>query len=162
MRLRDCLRVSAVALLGLLMCSLTPAEAARRGDHGPAAHRSAPARSLATPAGRPSAAQHRPARAAHAATPRRGAAHASRGHRVQQAAPLRGRLATSRDSRAAYTTSACHRDRHGRCRGTMRASMGGWAHGLPPAANVQANECPDGTMATLARGHDSIVRCMPL
>jgi len=38
----------------------------------------------------------------------------------------------------------------------------GWSHGLTPAAGVQANECPDGTMATLARGHYDVVRCMPI
>lgn len=37
-----------------------------------------------------------------------------------------------------------------------------WAHGLPPALGVQAQECPTGTMATLAEGHDDIIRCMPM
>ena len=38
----------------------------------------------------------------------------------------------------------------------------GWTHGLTPAARVQASECPDGTMSTLARGHADVVRCMPI
>src|SRR3954447_18261634 len=38
----------------------------------------------------------------------------------------------------------------------------GWAQGLSPAAGIQANECPDGTLATLARGHEDVVRCMPI
>lgn len=37
-----------------------------------------------------------------------------------------------------------------------------WSHGLPPAAGVQADACPAGTLATLARGHDDVVRCMPI
>lgn len=38
----------------------------------------------------------------------------------------------------------------------------GWQHGLPPAAGIQAGDCPSGTMATLARGHDDVVRCLPI
>lgn len=37
-----------------------------------------------------------------------------------------------------------------------------WTHGLEPAAGVQAGGCPAGTMATLARGHDDVVRCLPI
>ena len=58
--------------------------------------------------------------------------------------------------------AACSRKaRH--CRGTaVVPARFGWTQGLPPAALVQANECPDGTLATLARGHDDVVRCMPI
>jgi hypothetical protein len=42
-----------------------------------------------------------------------------------------------------------------------RSSVAGWQSGLP-VANFAQRECPDGTFATLARGHDDIVRCMPL
>ncbi len=36
-----------------------------------------------------------------------------------------------------------------------------WQAGLPMASGEQ-RECPIGTMATLARGHDDVVRCLPL
>ena len=36
-----------------------------------------------------------------------------------------------------------------------------WQAGLPSASNAQ-RDCPAGTLATLARGHNDIVRCMPL
>jgi len=36
-----------------------------------------------------------------------------------------------------------------------------WQAGLPSASNTQ-RDCPAGTLATLARGHNDIVRCMPL
>jgi hypothetical protein len=44
----------------------------------------------------------------------------------------------------------------------VRRASFGWTQGLAPAVGVQANECPDGTMATLARGHEDVVRCMPI
>ena len=46
-----------------------------------------------------------------------------------------------------------------RCR-TQVASWGGWAQGLPPALGIQAQECPFGTLATLAEGHEDVVRCI--
>jgi hypothetical protein len=50
-----------------------------------------------------------------------------------------------------------------RCRGAATSVAGrSWTHGLPPALGVQAQQCPAGTMATLAEGHDDIVRCIPL
>lgn len=68
---------------------------------------------------------------------------------------------------AAAVPAACGRasSRAGappRCRGHAVNWGGGWAHGLPPALGVQARECPSGTMATLAEGHDDVVRCIPL
>jgi hypothetical protein len=36
-----------------------------------------------------------------------------------------------------------------------------WQRGLPTASNAQ-RACPAGTFATLARGHDDVVRCMPI
>lgn len=41
-----------------------------------------------------------------------------------------------------------------------RSSVAGWQSGLP-VANYAQRECPEGTFATLARGHDDVVRCMP-
>ena len=34
--------------------------------------------------------------------------------------------------------------------------------GLEPPTNTQAQPCPTGTMATLALGHNNVVRCLPL
>jgi hypothetical protein len=68
------------------------------------------------------------------------------------------RAASGRDGRAA---AACSGRKGARaCRAPQEAWS--WTAGLPPAAYTQAEECPDGTMATLARGHDDVVRCMPL
>ena len=41
-----------------------------------------------------------------------------------------------------------------------RDSVAGWQSGLPTVSYAQ-RECPEGTFATLARGHDDVVRCMP-
>ena len=43
---------------------------------------------------------------------------------------------------------------------TRTASMR-WTGGLAPAAMSQSN-CPDGTIATMAIGHNDITRCVPL
>ncbi len=75
---------------------------------------------------------------------------------VHRSAPLRGQGSAGRDQRAA-SAAACSAKRGG-----CRAPRMSWAQGLPPAAGIQANACPDGTMAMLARGHDDIVRCMPI
>ncbi len=75
---------------------------------------------------------------------------------VHRSLPLRGQGSAGRDQRAA-SAAACSAKRGG-CR-TERMS---WSQGLPPAAGIQANACPDGTMAMLATGHDDIVRCMPI
>jgi hypothetical protein len=37
----------------------------------------------------------------------------------------------------------------------------GWQAGLP-AMTMEQRDCPAGTFATLARGHDDVIRCMPL
>jgi hypothetical protein len=36
-----------------------------------------------------------------------------------------------------------------------------WQAGLP-AADGEQRDCPVGTMSTLARGHDDVIRCMPM
>jgi hypothetical protein len=41
-----------------------------------------------------------------------------------------------------------------------RSSVAGWQSGLPRADYAQ-RECPEGTFAALARGHEDVVRCMP-
>ncbi len=74
---------------------------------------------------------------------------------IRPAAPLPGGAACAPRARSGGVA---------RCRGAaaQAASWGGWARGLPPALGVQAQECPAGTMATLAEGHDDIVRCIPI
>jgi hypothetical protein len=41
-----------------------------------------------------------------------------------------------------------------------RNPVAGWHAGLARSDNAQT-ECPEGTFATLARGHSDVVRCMP-
>jgi hypothetical protein len=47
------------------------------------------------------------------------------------------------------------------CTGGVRTASFRWGGDLAPAAMTQAS-CPDGTIATMAIGHDDIVRCVPL
>lgn len=87
-----------------------------------------------------------------------GGARAERAFYVRQVRPAPRRASSSSD--------ACARSSRGnaaRCRGAaVRAVNWRWSQGLPPALGVQAEECPAGTMATLAEGHDDIVRCIPM
>ena len=84
-------------------------------------------------------------------------------------ARISGRAVASSDARHAAARYLCPRggqpQRGGRCRGAgAYAEDGGglrWQAGLPPAEHGQ-RECPDGTLATLARGHTDVVRCVPL
>lgn len=91
----------------------------------------------------------------------------------QQQSPLLRRVMATTTVRPAATSvgtgaAACGRassqGKASRCRGAAQqvASIGGWARGLPPALGVQARECPPGTMAVLAEGHDDVVRCIPV
>ena len=68
-----------------------------------------------------------------------------------------------RDARAASASTAiAPRRTANRATARNRTQTVRWMHGLAAPANVQAQECPDGTMATLAYGHDNITRCMLL
>ena len=129
------LRNLALAFLGL---SLLAGPAAARGD-GPAGGRRAEAK-----ASRSAKAEQQP----------------------QSAFLLRRVVATTVRPVAMPAAAACGRASRGgasRCGNASRmVSWGGWAQGLPPALGIQAQECPSGTMATLAAGHDDIVRCIPL
>ena len=123
---------------------------------------------LATTRGEPSHAQRPAAGTPHQArSPVRPVPRAVLGA-VHRAAPVRGQIGMTRDWRTATANTACVRSRGvTRCRGQavtwlQEGSVGGWSRGLAPAANVQANECPAGTMATLAHGHGDVVRCMPI
>ena len=111
--------------------------------------------------GRQQQVQARPA-AHQAAAPRRSPAQAvtAQAAQVQRSAPMRAQLGTVRDQRAASASGIACTGRKGNAQ--CRAPRMVWTEGLSPAAGIQANECPDGTMATLARGHDDIIRCMPI
>ncbi|MFC7690240.1 hypothetical protein ACFQY5_12200 [Paeniroseomonas aquatica] len=112
--------------------------------------------------GRQQQVQARPA-AHQAAAPRRSPAQAVTAQaqaQVQRSAPMRAQLGTVRDQRAASASGIACTGRKGNAQ--CRAPRMVWTEGLSPAAGIQANECPDGTMATLARGHDDIIRCMPI
>lgn len=133
---------------GLLLAG-SPALAAKRGDSSSPATRHQAGAAVAKPA---------QGQARHA----RPAARTSRSAqtRLSHAAPIRGQFGASHDDRAAFSSAACARVRGvSRCRPQQVMS---WTQGLPPAAGVQAQDCPAGTMATLAQGHDDVVRCMPI
>lgn len=74
----------------------------------------------------------------------------------------------SREAPAARPTQATARNAVANCTPTAgrtacapaRSSVAGWQAGLPRADYAQ-RDCPDGTLATLARGHEDVVRCMP-
>lgn len=158
------MRRTLLALIALA-CMSPAAEAARRDERGREAPRAAqqqehkPQQVKAAPAQRSSA----------ASAPRRQAA--SRGSARQQTAALApGDVRTSRSSlvvrgAAAATVSrdamaSCTR-RNGRTVCGGGSSVAGWQAGLPSVSYAQ-RECPEGTFATLARGHEDVVRCMPL
>lgn len=58
------------------------------------------------------------------------------------------------------TGSCTRRDAQGRCIRTTTSNTR-WQGGLPPMTMAQ-QECPSGTVATLARGHTNVVRCLPI
>ena len=140
--------VMSILALGLLMGA--PAEAARN-DHAAARNQARPAASAALAVTRPAAAT--------SAAPAGRSQAAAR----QPAAPYhRASLSTAQQRSApARVTSACTVSQGRRvCGGTRQVAMR-WTGGLMPAAGNQTS-CPDGTMATLALGHENVVRCVPL
>lgn len=82
----------------------------------------------------------------------------------QQAAAQRSGLFRSAAAAPAgmpRATGTCtRRDAQGRCVSTTPANTR-WQGGLPPMTMAQ-QECPAGTVATLARGHANVVRCLPI
>jgi hypothetical protein len=74
----------------------------------------------------------------------------------------------SREAPAARPTQATARNAVANCTPTAgrtacapaRSSVASWQSGLPRADYAQ-RDCPEGTLATLARGHEDVVRCMP-
>ncbi|MGG5809814.1 hypothetical protein [Falsiroseomonas sp. CW058] len=133
----------------------------------------AKANPAAKPADRHAAAPRQAAPAARQAAPRRAVAQRGpvRGAARQQVATARhGDVRTQRSGlvvrgAAAATISresaaSCTR-RNGRTTCGQRDGVAGWQAGLPPVDYAQQS-CPAGTFATLARGHDDVVRCMPI
>ena len=131
------MRLLTLGLLGLLLVS-GPALATAPSQQP--ARSAGPAKAMS---GKPMAARSGPAAAK--AAPGQAPA------RLQQAA-----------WRPGATPATCYgKTRH--CRGAVVAPAPfAWTQGLPAPAGVQASECPDGTLATLARGHEDVVRCMPI
>jgi hypothetical protein len=127
------MRLLSLVLLGFALI-VGPAGAAEKGGGGRHQARAAVAKPQA--AARPQAGRPRAA--------------------VHRSAPLRGQGSVGRDQRAASAASCSAKP------DACRAPRMSWAQGLAPAAGIQANACPDGTMAVLATGHDDIVRCMPI
>lgn len=84
---------------------------------------------------------------------------------AQRGAPLLRRAVYARPAVSAASAACARSGRSSglRCRGGVVSDTGGrgWAYGLPPALGVQARECPADTIATLAEGHDDVVRCLP-
>jgi len=159
------MRIILLALLALA-CATPPAEAARRDEQRSAANRvsqPAPARATtrATPPRQATTRQATPPRQATARTAARPATVQRGDVRTQRSGILVRGAAAATVSREAAAT--CTR-RNGRrvCTPARQVSgVAGWQSGLP-TASYQQRECPGGTFATLARGHDDVVRCMPM
>ncbi len=137
------------------------AEAAQRGDRGRESQETAQSQT----------AKPQQTKAVSATRPSTGTRQASRSTARRQTTALRpGDVRSSRSGTAMRGTAAatvsreamaqCSR-RNGRTVCGNRQSVAGWQAGLPRPDYAQ-RECPEGTFATLARGHDDVVRCMPL
>jgi hypothetical protein len=139
--------VMSILALGLLMGA--PAEAARN-DQTAARNQPRPAASTGHAVTRPAA----------ATTAGRVQVAAAR----QPAVPYhRASLSSAQQRSAPSRVAAACTVSNGRrvCGGGTRQVAMRWTGGLMPAAGNQTS-CPDGTMATLAVGHENVVRCVPL
>jgi hypothetical protein len=87
-----------------------------------------------------------------------GSVTASRGGNLRQTAKAGGRAIAQRGGSQGEAPVVAQRA-PGMTAGGARLTS--WQSGLPAADGYQ-RDCPTGTMSTLARGHDDIVRCMPL
>jgi pyruvate/2-oxoglutarate dehydrogenase complex dihydrolipoamide acyltransferase (E2) component len=155
------MRLVLLALFSLVLVAPQAADAARREEPRTQASRpqaaapqarssaqrpvAAQARTAARPAAREAARPQQTVRAGDVRTQRTGIV-------------VRGASAATVSREAA---ASCTR-RNGRtvC-GPARSGIAGWQAGLPVADYAQT-DCPAGTFATLARGHENVVRCMPL
>ncbi|MGK7864452.1 hypothetical protein [Falsiroseomonas sp. E2-1-a4] len=177
------MRTILLALLTVLVLAPQAADAARRDERGGTAV--SRTNTAASPATRAStrATPRTTTRAAATRTPARTTARAAATRTVTRAAPRTvtrtAARPTSRTAARPARTQAVTRQapvRRGDVR-TQRSSVvvrgasaatisrgsgiAGWQAGLP-AMTMTQRDCPVGTFATLARGHDDIVRCMPL
>ncbi|MDO9711819.1 hypothetical protein [Paracraurococcus lichenis] len=105
-----------------------------------------------------------PTLAANHSGPAGGGEAAAKARPLQAARPaLKAPSQAVRHRAGSHAAATCGRTAAGRCRAAVAApARFGWSQGLPPAAGIQADACPDGTMATLAHGHEDVVRCMPI
>ncbi len=162
------MRLVLLALFSLVLVAPQAADAARREEPRSASAR--PQAGAKAPATRPAATTQR---SSAVTTPRSSAATTSRpaaNARPQQTARA-GDVRTQRTGIVVRGASAatvsreasasCTR-RNGRtvC-GPSRSGVAGWQAGLP-AVDYAQTDCPAGTFATLARGHENVVRCMPI
>jgi hypothetical protein len=157
------MRFLPLAVLGLIL-AIAPIVAAQAADRSAGGQGRTQTEVTAKAPGKPtskaagSTAQWRAPQQLRQATQRRAAQRAPQ-DAVQRSARVRSQLGATRDSRAATSATGCRSGARG---AACRSQGKHWTRGLAPAAGVQASECPHGTMATLARGHDDIVRCIPI
>ena len=151
------MRIILLALIALA-CAMPPAEAASRDERRSEASRPTqqPQPRAATSAGQ--AARGAPSRQAPRAAAQRGTAQRGDVRTQRSGVLVRGASAAtvSREAVARCTVSNGRRN----C-APPRNPVAGWQAGLPTVSYRQ-RECPAGTFATLARGHDDVVRCMPM
>jgi hypothetical protein len=135
----------ALALLPLL--APPTADAARREDRAAASQSAKAAKPAVRPASRA------------VATPTRRAAPS---RQVQAAPTLRrvGGAARNLGPAPALRETVCTRQR-GRTVCRPNNSIAGWYRDLSPPDHSQ-RDCPTGTFAIHARGHEDVVRCMPI
>lgn len=154
------MRIILLALIALA-CAMPPAEAARRDEQRTAASRTAqhaPPRAATRAAPSRQATRTAPARQTPRATAQRAAV--QRGDvRTQGSGVLVRGAAAATISREAVARCTLHNGR--RSCAPPRNPVAGWQAGLP-TVSYQQRECPAGTFATLARGHDDVIRCMPM
>lgn len=168
------MRLVLLALFSFVLVAPQAADAARREEPRTASARpqagaKAPTTRPAATTQRSSATAPRPAARPQQATRQQQAGRPQQGSRQQQAARpgdvrtqrtgivVRGASAAtvSRDAAANCTR------RNGRTVCGGRSGVAGWQAGLP-AVDYAQTDCPAGTFATLARGHENVVRCMPI
>jgi hypothetical protein len=146
------MRLITLCLLGLFALALSApvsAEAASTRSTSrsgakvvkPTARAAAPARAIAS---------RRPAAVTRAAPSRQMA----RATTSRQTAKAGGRTVATRRSQEVVVAQRSNMTARG-------ARLTSWTAGLPAASGEQ-RDCPVGTMSTLARGHDDVIRCMPL
>jgi hypothetical protein len=160
------MRTVLFALLSFLVLAPQAADAARQNDRTTQAGRAQSAQTVTRAAPRAAT------RAAPRASARRGQAAPPRAAAIARSGRPTARAARSgaRNSQVAVRRGDVRAQRRGTVvRGaaaaTISRSVGdrnlGWQAGLP-AMTMEQRDCPIGTFATLARGHDDVIRCMPL